>query len=902
MKTLTSAITFLFIYLNSFGQLPIATDSGGSGVDVSRFQDEITPTQKQIIFQELQASRLKLQQEGLLPKNTPQSPATNPSFIWPLRLAAGLTDPGYCAISNYVDRNPAYPNLVQDYNCGSRTYDNSSGYNHQGTDIFTWPFSWYKVDNNQVEIIAAAAGVILYKSDGNFDRNCSFNASNWNAVYVQHADGSVTWYGHMKSGSLTTKTVGQAVASGEYLGVVGSSGNSTGPHLHFEVYNSSNQLVDPWNGTCNISASWWTAQQPYYNSQLNKLMTCNTPPVFPTCPGTETLNERTIFCQGNQVYFTAFYRDQQNGQIVNHKILQPNGTTWTQWNQTFTTWYSASWWYYSFFLPNPAQTGLWKYQITYQGNTYETTFTVNAGVSTPTISPSGALNICSGQNAVLTSSAGISYSWSTGATTPSITVTNAGSYTVSVNNACGTSTSAPTTVSVLPNLTAGISISVSPSSTICSGANVTFTANPANGGATPSYQWKLNGANVGTNSASYSTTALANGSQISCVMTSNANCISGSPATSNVITMTVVSSVSAGVSISANPGISICSGSNVIFTATPTNGGASPSYQWKKNGSNVGLNSPTYSDASLLNGDVINCAMTSNATCVIGNPANSSSLTMSVTPLAVIGSFSPTSGQSGSGVVISGSGFTGTTSVKFNGTSASFSVVNASQINVIVPAAATTGVITVTKACNTASSSVNYTVIPPVYTLTLKVFIEGFYRGSGLLQASVNPNLYPTVCDTVTVQIAQSIPPFTVLYSDKKVINTSGTGTFTFSGINSGGSYYIIVKHRNSIRTWSESPITLTGTSASYDFTNIISKAYGNNMISNGDGTFSIRSGDTNQDGVIEIADYISVENSSHGFISGYVNGDLTGDNLIESSDFSVIENNSQTFIYEAHP
>jgi murein DD-endopeptidase MepM/ murein hydrolase activator NlpD len=109
------------------------------------------------------------------------------------------------------------------------------------------------MDSNDVEIVSAAAGTILYKSDGNFDRSCTFNNNNWNAVYVQHSDGSVAWYGHMKAGTLTTKNVGASVAQGEYLGVVGSSGNSTGPHLHFEVYDSGNNLIDPYAGTCNTT-------------------------------------------------------------------------------------------------------------------------------------------------------------------------------------------------------------------------------------------------------------------------------------------------------------------------------------------------------------------------------------------------------------------------------------------------------------------------------------------------------------------------------------------------------------------------------------------------------------------------------------------------------------------------
>src|SRR5207249_9291059 len=75
--------------------------------------------------------------------------------------------------------------------------------------------------------------------------------------------------------------------------------------------------------------------------------------------------------------------------------------------------------------------------------------------------------------------------------------------------------------------------------TICAGTSVTFTATPTNGGSTPAYQWKLNGNNVGTNSTTYTNTTLANNDVVTCVLTSNANCATGSPATSNAITMTV---------------------------------------------------------------------------------------------------------------------------------------------------------------------------------------------------------------------------------------------------------------------------------------------------------------------------------------------------------------------------
>ncbi|MCF8429326.1 MAG: hypothetical protein K9G64_04270, partial [Bacteroidia bacterium] len=72
--------------------------------------------------------------------------------------------------------------------------------------------------------------------------------------------------------------------------------------------------------------------------------------------------------------------------------------------------------------------------------------------------------------------------------------------------------------------------------------------------------------------------------------------------------------VSVNISANNNP---ICSGTNVTFTAVPTNGGTLPTYQWKKNGINVGTNSTTYSDNSLLNNDQITCTITSNITCAV---------------------------------------------------------------------------------------------------------------------------------------------------------------------------------------------------------------------------------------------------------------------------------------------
>jgi hypothetical protein len=191
-----------------------------------------------------------------------------------------------------------------------------------------------------------------------------------------------------------------------------------------------------------------------------------------------------------------------------------------------------------------------------------------------------------------------------------------------------TATSNAITMTVTSPVTASVSISAT-ATTICSGTNVTFTATPTNGG-TPSYQWKLNGTNVGANSATYQNATLANNDVITVVMTSSLTCVTQSTATSNAITITVSSTVTPSVSIVATA-TTICSGTNVTFTATPANGGATPSYQWKLNGTNVGTNSPTYQNASLANNNVVTVVMTSSSGCASPSTATSNAITMTVT-------------------------------------------------------------------------------------------------------------------------------------------------------------------------------------------------------------------------------------------------------------------------------
>lgn len=207
-----------------------------------------------------------------------------------------------------------------------------------------------------------------------------------------------------------------------------------------------------------------------------------------------------------------------------------------------------------------------------------------------------------------------------------------------------TVTSNAITTTVIPAATASVSITAS-ASVICTGATVTFTATPVNGGAAPGYQWKRNGVNIGTSSPAFSSNVLANGDIISCVMTTSQSCTLPASATSNSITMTVNTTLPVSVSITA-PGTAICAGTSVPFTATAVNGGTTPVYQWKINGSNTGTNSPNYSSSTLVNGDVVTCLLTSSNTCASPATAASNALTMTVSPV-VTPAISITSTQTG---------------------------------------------------------------------------------------------------------------------------------------------------------------------------------------------------------------------------------------------------------------
>ncbi|MFY7965984.1 MAG: T9SS type A sorting domain-containing protein [Chitinophagaceae bacterium] len=189
---------------------------------------------------------------------------------------------------------------------------------------------------------------------------------------------------------------------------------------------------------------------------------------------------------------------------------------------------------------------------------------------------------------------------------------------------------------------AASTISIATTSTsVCSGVNTTFTASVVNA-TSPSYQWKKNGINVGTNNDNYVDASLANNDVITCVLTSS----SCSPV-SNSITMSVTQTVTPSVSISTASN-NICSGNATQFTATATNGGSSPIFTWRKNGSNVGNGSTiSFLGGTLNNGDVITCVLTANNSCQTTTTANSNPIQLTVNQSPTI---TPIKNQNGASI------------------------------------------------------------------------------------------------------------------------------------------------------------------------------------------------------------------------------------------------------------
>ncbi|MBW7913711.1 MAG: T9SS type A sorting domain-containing protein [Taibaiella sp.] len=229
------------------------------------------------------------------------------------------------------------------------------------------------------------------------------------------------------------------------------------------------------------------------------------------------------------------------------------------------------------------------------------------------------------------STSGVSYSWqgpgsySSSTQNPTVTTsassTHAGDY-ISTATLNGCSSKDTTTVVVLPKPAKPTAAATN--SPLCARQDLQLTASTVTGA---SYAWYGPSAfTANTQNPVRTNVQMADAGKYYVYATVN-GCVSDTDS------VAVVVNTDPFVNIFPTPGASVCQGQQVVYTAIPTNGGTSPSYNWLVNGIATGSTGTTYNTATLNNGDAVSCAMTSTGTCATPFVDTSNAITMTVQPI-----------------------------------------------------------------------------------------------------------------------------------------------------------------------------------------------------------------------------------------------------------------------------
>ena len=205
----------------------------------------------------------------------------------------------------------------------------------------------------------------------------------------------------------------------------------------------------------------------------------------------------------------------------------------------------------------------------------------------------------------------------------------------------------------------------------------------------------------------------------------------------------------------------------------------------------------------------------------------------------------------------------------------------------------------------------------------IKVFLQGSYNGSGEMTTLLNTNEYiplsqpyntdpwnytgteavgsvpAGVVDWVLVELRTDTNADSTkakragfLKNDGTVIDTNGSSSLTFSGINAG-DYYIVVRHRNHLAIMSAAAVALDAVSSLYDFTTAQTQAYGTDPMKDlGSGEYGMYAGDGNSDGQVTGTDFNIFNPLFYGAASGYQITDWNLDGQVTGSDFNIFNVN----------
>jgi hypothetical protein len=223
-----------------------------------------------------------------------------------------------------------------------------------------------------------------------------------------------------------------------------------------------------------------------------------------------------------------------------------------------------------------------------------------------------------------------------------------------------------------------------------------------------------------------------------------------------------------------------------------------------------------------------------------------------------------------------------------------------------------TSVITASQAGNTlfnAAPDVQQTLTVADATAKIleltSVLLQGLYSGSGTMKQAWNesgPQYSSGVADLIAVELHSAAIYSTIIYTITDVpLSITGTATVSIPAVYDE-SYYITIKHRNSIETTSATAISFSGGSSFSQSFGTPADVFGGNLNASFDSYFLIYGGDVDQDGFIVASDMAMVDNQSAEFGMGYIVEDVDGDGFVGASDMAIIDNNSASFIFAIIP
>ncbi|MBK6990182.1 MAG: hypothetical protein IPH33_19135 [Bacteroidetes bacterium] len=450
----------------------------------------------------------------------------------------------------------------------------------------------------------------------------------------------------------------------------------------------------------------------------------------------------------------------------------------------------------------------------------------------------------------------------------------------------GCSNSAPVTVIVTPLTPPTI---VASATTICGGSPVTLDA----GTGYTSYSWSDGVSVVGTSqvltvspttTTTYTLTVL------------NGTCQAEATQTINVFSVTPAN-------ITSTNGATFCAPGTTTLGVDATFN----SYLWSTSETTATITAASSGTYSVTVSDGNSCTQSLSYVVVI-NPLPPTAVVTASGPTTLCDDFSnnvilsaDTTGA-GAGASIAWNDFGGGTDNTL--------YLDANDLTFVILGSPFTFNFTVTNSygCSAVSNDITVTVVTcgDPMTINLNVFLQGYYLGAGAMEPVLAnqgvPGATGLETDTIQVEIYDATT-FLPAGSAKAVLMTDGTATAVITGVD--GSYYVAVRQRNHILTWSSVPVAFaTATPTSYDFTTSPLQAFSSDLADKfAEGIYSLYVGDINQDEFVDGNDYPQFDSdNAAGLCCDYYATDMNGDGFVDGNDYPQFDTNNSLGVSSVHP